>query len=88
MKTPMKTLLKAPMETPMKAPMKTPLKTHMKILGILKLQPDMTISELARQIARSESAVWRAVKKLQKENRLKRIGPDKGGHWKVTEKQK
>ena len=85
-KTAPKTTSETPLKTPMKTHMETPMKTHMKILGILNSQPNMTIPELARQIARSESAVWRAIKKLQKENHLKRIGPAKGGHWKVMKK--
>ncbi|MDE0518064.1 MAG: winged helix-turn-helix transcriptional regulator [Bdellovibrionales bacterium] len=65
---------------------KTHMKTHMKILEILSSNPDITITELARQIDKSESAVWRVIQKLQKEGYLKRIGPDKGGHWEVVKK--
>ena len=69
-----------------KTPLKTHMKTHMKILEILSSNPDITIAELARYIDKSESAVWRAIQKLQKEEYIKRVGPDKGGYWKVVKK--
>jgi len=65
-------------------PEKTPEKTPEKILALLVLNPKLTISELAQQINRSNSAIERAIRKLQKFGRLKRIGPDKGGHWQVV----
>ena len=63
---------------------KTPEKTPEKILALLVLNPKLTISELAQRITRSNSAIERAIRKLQKSGRLKRIGPDKGGHWQVV----
>ena len=63
--------------------MKMTMKMTMKILEILSVNPKATIPELARQIAKSESTVWRIIKKLQNEGYLKRVGPDKGGHWEV-----
>ncbi|MEA1928767.1 MAG: winged helix-turn-helix transcriptional regulator, partial [Candidatus Auribacterota bacterium] len=63
---------------------KTLEKTPEKILALLFLNPQLTISELAQRINRSNSAIERAIRKLQKSGRLKRIGPDKGGHWQVV----
>lgn len=31
----------------------------------------------------TDNAVKGAINKLKKENKLRRIGPDKGGHWEV-----
>ena len=56
------------------------------ILKILSLDPKATIPDLAKQIAKSQSTVWRIIKKLQKEGSIKRIGPDKGGYWKIMMK--
>ena len=67
---------------------KTPLKTPLKILEILTKKHDMTTLELAKKINKPESAIKRSIRKFKRENRLKRIGPDKGGHWQVTKKQK
>jgi predicted HTH transcriptional regulator len=33
----------------------------------------------------SRRGIAKQIKKLQEEGRLRRVGPDKGGHWEVTE---
>ena len=38
---------------------------------------------MAQIIKVTERSVERNIQKLQKEGKLKRIGPDKGGHWEV-----
>jgi len=40
---------------------------------------------LASRLNRSESAIKRAVRKLRDSGRLQRVGPAKGGTWKVLE---
>jgi ATP-dependent DNA helicase RecG len=42
----------------------------------------ITIPELPQLIGVSERSVERNIKNLQEE-KLKRVGPDKGGHWEV-----
>ena len=63
---------------------KTREKTREKILSILKATPYITISELAEIVVISQKGVEWQIAKLKKEDRIKRIGPDKGGHWKVV----
>ncbi|MBK9346592.1 MAG: winged helix-turn-helix transcriptional regulator [Burkholderiales bacterium] len=46
--------------------------------------PNSSTSELAARLGRSVSAVERAIRKLRVDGRLVRIGPAKGGHWKVV----
>jgi hypothetical protein len=55
------------------------------ILELLGEQPGLAFLEIARFLGKSESAVKRAVRKLRESGRLQRIGPDKGGHWKVIQ---
>lgn len=64
---------------------KTPQSTPVAILELLKQQPGLTFAQMAALLGKSESAVKRAVRKLRESGRLGRIGPDKGGHWKVKE---
>jgi Fic family protein len=78
-------LVKA-IETPQKKPQKTPLKTAPAILTLLRKQPELSFQQLAARLSKSESAIKRAVRALREAGRLQRIGPDKGGHWKVIEK--
>jgi len=49
------------------------------------LQQDrrLTIARLARRLAMSESAIERAIRKLREMGLLVRVGPDKGGYWRV-----
>lgn len=75
--------IEAPGETPVKTPMKTLGKTPGKIRDILLKTPTLSIPEIALKLAKSESAIERAIRKLRENNLLRRIGPDKGGHWEV-----
>jgi len=61
----------------------TPLKTQEAILQLLREQPNLSFPQIAAQLGKSESAVKRAVRTLRESGRLERVGPDKGGHWKV-----
>lgn len=70
-------------KTPEKTSGKTPEKTPEKILIALKENPHRTLAEVAALIGKSNSAVERAALKLQNSGHLKRVGPDKGGHWEV-----
>lgn len=68
------------------APVKTPVKTPVKILDYLRGHPEATLAEVANAIGKSKRAVERAAAKLNDENRLRYVGPAKGGHWEVIEK--
>ena len=61
------------------------LKTTEHILVLVKANPDLTIQELASLIGKSTSAIERAIGKLKTEQKLRRIGADKGGHWETIE---
>ncbi len=71
-----------------KTPGKTPGKTPDRILTVLRQDGNLSIPAIASQIGKSERAVERAIRKLREEGKLERIGPAKGGHWKVLEESK
>ena len=58
-------------------------KTDSEILHALANNPRVTISELAAGLGLTTRAVEKQLAALKKLNRLRRIGPDKGGHWEV-----
>ena len=60
-------------------------KTDAAVLRQLSTQPDLNIAELARLLAKTPRTIERAIKQLRESGRLRRIGPDKGGHWQVIE---
>ena len=68
-----------------KTRVKTREKTREKILSVLKATPYITMNELAEIVGISKKGVEWQMAKLKKEGRIKRIGPDKGGHWDVIE---
>ena len=55
------------------------------ILWLIKDNPKISAKELAYIVNRSSRTIERAIAKLKEEGRIKRIGPDKGGHWDVME---
>lgn len=58
-------------------------KTREEILSASKATPYITINELAEILGISQKGVEWQIAKLKKEGRIKRMGPDKGGHWEV-----
>ena len=84
---PFPTLEKTPDETLEKTetPVKTREKTDEGIIRLLRERQELTIAELAEQLKKSDSAIERAVRRLRLTGRLVRIGPDKGGYWKVLD---
>ena len=62
-----------------------PDKTPEKILILLKDRPEISIAEIAAHLGKSDSAIVRAIRKLKSQERLRRIGADKGGHWEVND---
>ncbi|PKM99123.1 MAG: transcriptional regulator [Elusimicrobia bacterium HGW-Elusimicrobia-2] len=65
-----------------KTPRKHPENTQ-KIVGAILENPAITIKELARQLGLSQDSIKHHVLVLKKKGVIKRVGPDKGGHWEV-----
>ena len=60
-------------------------KTPSDVLRLLRDQPGLSAPQLAERLGKSRSAIERAVKKLREAGLLVRMGPDKGGSWRVIE---
>jgi predicted HTH transcriptional regulator len=60
-------------------------KTSGKVLLLLKEAPELSIPEMATRLGKSERTIERATHELRSTGKLTRIGPDKGGHWKVMD---
>ena len=56
---------------------------RMAILSFMQETPTITIPEIAQKLGISETAVQNNIKKLKILGAIQRIGPDKGGYWKV-----
>jgi len=56
------------------------------ILKLIKENPYISKKELSKTIGISTTAIDKNITRLKKKGVLKRIGPDKGGYWKVVKK--
>ena len=59
-----------------------------KILQLIKDQPDISARDIALLIGISQRAVEKNISKLRKKGILNRVGPAKGGHWKIVNNNK
>ena len=71
--------------TEQKSLSEAPVETPVKILALLRKNPQMTLAQVAKQIERSVRTAERVAAKLIKEGRLRYVGSKRGGHWKVVE---
>ena len=56
-----------------------------KILELIKQDKRITRSELAEILELSNSAIKKHLRNLKKKGKLRRVGPDKGGHWELVD---
>jgi len=63
---------------------KSSQKSSQVIIDLIKVNPNVTTDELASQLNMSRRNIAKHIAKLKEEEKLKRIGPDKGGYWKVV----
>jgi fido (protein-threonine AMPylation protein)/ribosomal protein S25 len=57
--------------------------TDTKIVNIIKECGFVTIPAIAQRIGLTKDGAFKALKRLKASNRIRRVGPDKGGHWEV-----
>lgn len=62
----------------------TSLKSDQKIWEIMRDVPGVTIAELMDALDMSESGVKKVIRQLKDANLIRRVGPDKGGHWEAV----
>ncbi|MEA3451098.1 MAG: winged helix-turn-helix transcriptional regulator, partial [Bacteroidota bacterium] len=68
-----------------KTTQKTIEQTRVKIIELINQNNKITRQELAERLNLTVKGVDWNINLLKEEGKLKRIGPDKGGHWKVVE---
>ena len=61
----------------------TKTKSSERILSLIEENPVITTAELAQAIGISQKGIDWQITQLKKQNKLERIGPKKGGHWKI-----
>jgi len=63
---------------------KSTQKSTQKIIELMQNDPTITIADLALSIGITEWAIKKQIRKMKAQGRIRRIGPDKGGHWQTT----
>ncbi len=62
------------------------MKSREKIISLLSQDNSLSAAALAERIGITPKAVEKHIAKMKAEGILKRVGPDKGGHWRMIEK--
>ena len=62
---------------------KTREKTREKIFNAIRESPNITTSELAEKLTITIKGVEWQLKNLREQGFIRRVGPDKGGHWEI-----
>ena len=60
-------------------------KSLQKTLSLIADNPYITSQQIADKIGITRVGVAKQLKKLQEHGILRRIGPDKGGHWEIID---
>ena len=60
-------------------------KSSQKIIELMRRNPEITIAGLALALGVTDRAIKKQIEKLKAQGHVRRIGPDKGGHWEVVE---
>lgn len=79
----LKTELQTAPETAPETALQTAPETALKIIQQIKYNSRITFSEISEETDISRRWVATIVKQLQENGRIKRIGPNKGGHWEI-----
>ena len=74
-----------PDDSTLKSILKSTLKkTDRTLIEIITRMPSATIAEMQDQLGITRDGVNKAIKRLKAAGVIRRIGPDKGGHWEVV----
>ena len=65
-------------------PQKSSQKSSQKVLELISVDDKITTQEMADKLEISRRAVAKTIAKLQSVGILRRVGPDKGGHWEIV----
>jgi len=69
----------------LKSSQKGSQKSSQKIIELMRNDPKITVANLALHIGITERAIKKQIGKLKAKGRIRRIGPDKGGSWRVED---
>ena len=65
----------------------TTQKTTQKIIELIRNYPEITTEELAEKCGVTKDGIKWQLKKLKSQSIIRRVGPDKGGHWEIIKEK-
>jgi ATP-dependent DNA helicase RecG len=60
-------------------------KSSQKILVLIESNPIISAKEMAEKFGITSRSIEKHIKNLRDKGILRRVGPDKGGHWEIVE---
>ena len=66
-----------------KSKVKSKMKSNEKVVRLIAEKPTITTQKIAESLGLSLAGIEKIIRTLKQQERLRRIGPDKGGHWEV-----
>lgn len=75
----------SPLESSQKSSQKGSQKSSQKILALMTATSGITIAELAESLDLTDRAIKKQIERLKASGLVRRVGPDKGGHWEVAQ---
>ena len=61
------------------------MKTADSIVALMRAEPQITHDALAAKLGKARNSIIKQIAKLKTNGRIRRVGPDKGGHWEVVQ---
>ena len=77
--------LKSSLKSSLKSGLKSGLKSDQSIIEAIIANPNVTIPVLQEKTGLSRNGVKKALTRLKEQGIVRRIGPDKGGHWELLQ---
>lgn len=74
-------------KTTQKTTQKTTRKTTQKIIDCIKQDATISRDDLAKKCGITSDGIKWQLKQMQEKGLLRRVGPDKGGHWEIIKQQ-
>jgi len=71
------------LNAPINAPLNAPINVILNILNSIKSNKYITINEMSEILGKDRRTISRALAKLTKDEKIKRIGSKKTGHWEI-----
>lgn len=59
------------------------LKNWQKVMIVMEVYPNITREKLETALGLSRSGIAKIIRQLTEDGKIRRVGPDKGGHWEI-----